>query len=112
MEGFTVDPRKTTPEEFERGLRDARLVFNINHTMPYTEEYDRLVQQLFDGKIGEGSRLPAGRARTLHNRHRLAYRRRRDCINTHWRIQTGLKHTSCRSPLSIPQGGRNCLSDL
>lgn len=57
MEGFTVDPRKTTPEEFERGLRDARLVFNINHTMPYTEEYDRLVQQLFDGKIGEGSRV-------------------------------------------------------
>ena len=30
MEGFTVDPRKTTPEEFERGLRDAKLVFNIN----------------------------------------------------------------------------------
>ena len=57
MEGFTVDPRKTTPEEFERGLRDAKLVFNINHTMPYTEEYDRLVQQLFDGKIGEGSRV-------------------------------------------------------
>lgn len=57
MEGFTVDPRKTTPEEFERGLRDARLVFNINHTMPYTEEYDRLVQQLFDGKIGKGSRV-------------------------------------------------------
>ena len=57
MEAFTVDPRKTTPEEFERGLRDARLVFNINHTMPYTEEYDRLVQQLFDGKIGEGSRV-------------------------------------------------------
>ena len=105
MEGFTVDPRKTTPEEFERGLRDARLVFNINHTMPYTEEYDRLVQQLFDGKIGEGSRLPAGRARSLHNRHRLAYRRRRDCINTHGRIQTGLTHTSCRSPSQSPKGG-------
>ena len=57
MEGFTVDPRKTTPEELERGLHDAKLVFNINHTMPYTEEYDRLVQQLFDGKIGEGSRV-------------------------------------------------------
>ena len=28
MEGFTVDPRKTTPEEFERGLHDAKLVFN------------------------------------------------------------------------------------
>ena len=57
MKGFAVDPRKTAPEEFERGLRDAKLVFNINHTMPYTEEYDRLVQQLFDGKIGEGSRV-------------------------------------------------------
>ena len=36
MEGFIVDPRKTGPEEFERGLRDAKLVFGINHTMPYT----------------------------------------------------------------------------
>ena len=57
MEGFVVDPRKSGPEEFERGLRDVKLVFGINHTMPYTEEYDNLVKELFKGKIGEGSRV-------------------------------------------------------
>ena len=57
MEGFIVDPRKSGPEEFEKGLRDVKLVFGINHTMPYTEEYDNLVKELFAGKIGEGSRI-------------------------------------------------------
>ena len=37
MEAFIVDPRKTTPEEMERGMRDVKLVFEINHTMPYTD---------------------------------------------------------------------------
>ena len=57
MEGFTVDPRKTTPEEFEQGMRDVKLLFGINHTMPYTDEYDNLVKELFAGNIGEGSRV-------------------------------------------------------
>ena len=57
MEGFVVDPRKTTPEEMQQGMRDVKLVFDINHTMPYTEEYDNLVKELFKGKIGEGSRV-------------------------------------------------------
>ena len=43
MEGFIVDPRKSTPEDFQQGMRDVKLVFDINHTMPYTEEYDNLV---------------------------------------------------------------------
>ena len=38
-------------------MRDVKLVFAINHTMPYTEEYDNLVKELFAGKIGEGSRV-------------------------------------------------------
>lgn len=57
MEGFIVDPRKTTPEEFEQGMRDVKLLFGINHTMPYTEKYDNLVKELFAGNIGEGSRV-------------------------------------------------------
>lgn len=57
MEGFIVDPRKTTPEEFEQGMREVKLLFGINHTMPYTEEYDNLVKELFAGNIGEGSRV-------------------------------------------------------
>lgn len=57
MEGFIVDPRKSGPEEFQKGMQDVKLVFAINHTMPYTEEYDALVNELFAGKIGEGSRV-------------------------------------------------------
>lgn len=55
MKAFRVDPRKTTPEEMERGMRDVKLVFGINHTMPYTDEYNQLVKELFEGNIGEGS---------------------------------------------------------
>ena len=38
-------------------MRDVKLVFAINHTIPYTEEYDNLVKDLFAGKIGGGSRV-------------------------------------------------------
>ena len=41
----------------ELGMRDVKLVYAINHTMPYTDEYDRLIQELFVGKIGKGSRV-------------------------------------------------------
>ena len=47
MEGFIVDPRKSGPEEFQKGMRDVKLIFAINHTIPYTEEYDNLVKELF-----------------------------------------------------------------
>ena len=55
MEAFVVDPRKTTPEEMERGMKDVKLVFQINHTMPYTEEYNNLVKELFGDNLGEGA---------------------------------------------------------
>ncbi|MBP5687275.1 MAG: galactoside O-acetyltransferase [Muribaculaceae bacterium] len=55
MEAIIVDPRKTTPREMERGMRDVKLVFAINHTMPYTEEYNNLVKELFGDNLGEGA---------------------------------------------------------
>ena len=55
MEAFIVDPRKTTPSEMERGMRDVKLVFEINHTMPYTDEYNKLVKDLFGDNLGDGS---------------------------------------------------------
>ena len=55
METIVVDPRKTTPEEMERGMRDVKLVFKINHTVPYTDEYNNLVKELFGDNLGEGS---------------------------------------------------------
>ena len=55
MEAIIVDPRKTTPEEMERGMRDVKLVFTINQTMPYTEEYNNLVKELFGDNLGDGA---------------------------------------------------------
>lgn len=48
--------RKQTPEERAQGVSDAQLCFKLNHTMPYTDEYNDLVSQLFS-EFGEGSRL-------------------------------------------------------
>lgn len=47
------------PEEADPagGIRCAQLCFKINHTMPYTEEYDALVKELFVDNIGENSRV-------------------------------------------------------
>ena len=56
MEEIRIDMRKQTPEERAQGVRDAQLCFKLNHTMPYTDEYNNLVSQLF-GEFGEGSRL-------------------------------------------------------
>lgn len=47
------------PEETDQaeGIRCAQLCFKINHAMPYTEEYDALVKELFMDNIGENSRV-------------------------------------------------------
>ena len=54
-----IDIRESTPEEREEGQRQAKLLFQINHTMPFTEEYDRLLKELFGEKLGEGSSIAA-----------------------------------------------------
>lgn len=48
--------RMQTPEEIAEAVRDAQLVFKLNHTMPYTDDYNDLVKQIF-GEIGEGSHV-------------------------------------------------------
>lgn len=50
------DPKQADPIE---GRRCAQICFKLNHTMPYTREYDELVNELFNGNIGEGSRVMA-----------------------------------------------------
>lgn len=57
MEEFRIDMRKPEEADLEEGIRCAQLCFKINHTMPYTEEYDALVKELFMGNIGENSRV-------------------------------------------------------
>ena len=47
MQEFIVDPRQSTPEELAEGMRQAQTLFKLNHTMPYTDEYNALAGELF-----------------------------------------------------------------
>ena len=57
MEEFIIDMRKPEEADPAEGIRCSQLCFKINHTMPYTEEYDALVKELFMDNIGENSRV-------------------------------------------------------
>ncbi|MBR5102347.1 MAG: galactoside O-acetyltransferase, partial [Muribaculaceae bacterium] len=59
MDFTVVDPRQTSPEELEEGVRQAQTLFKLNHTLPFTEEYNELVEQLFGDQIDkEGMVMP------------------------------------------------------
>ena len=60
MQATIVDPRNTTPEEHAEFVRQAQVVFKMNHTMPYTDEYNALVKELFGEGLGEGSTVMPG----------------------------------------------------
>ena len=54
-----VDLRLSTPEEKEQSKRQRQLIFKFNHTMPMTDEYAEILNQLFEGNLGEGSYVAA-----------------------------------------------------
>lgn len=56
MEEIRIDCANQTFEELALAKEQCQLIFRLNHTMPMTEEYDRLLQKIFP-TIGEGSRL-------------------------------------------------------
>ncbi len=60
MEAFTIDMRDAGQADPEEGVRCAQLCFKINHTMPYTDEYNSLVRELFRGQIGAGATILPG----------------------------------------------------
>ena len=60
MEEMRVDPRQLTPEERAEGIRQAQVLFKLNHTMPYTDEYNALVKELFGDNLGEGGWIMPG----------------------------------------------------
>ena len=47
MKEEIVDPRLTTPEESAGYVHQAQILFKLNHTMPYTEEFNALAGELF-----------------------------------------------------------------
>ena len=53
-----MDTRRFDREEMELGVRNSQLVFRINHTMPFTEEYESLVKELFGDRIGRARGSP------------------------------------------------------
>lgn len=57
MEEKRIDCSKQTPEELALAAHHAKLVHRFNQAEPYTEEWQGLMQEIFKGKIGEGSRV-------------------------------------------------------
>ena len=47
MEVLRIDVTRQTPEELELQKKHAQLIFRFNNTMPMTEEYDRLMREIF-----------------------------------------------------------------
>ena len=72
MEAVIVDPRQTTPEEMTEGIRQAQVLFKLNHTMPYTDEYNALVAELFGENIGNGVRVMPGLTGVCFDKVKLA----------------------------------------
>ena len=56
MEEIRIDCAHPTQEEMELSQFQAQTLFRLNHTMPFTEEYDMLLCQLFP-EIGDNSRI-------------------------------------------------------
>ncbi len=54
-----VDLRVSNPEEMEKSNRQTQLMFRLNHTMPRTEEYTEILQELFGNRLGENSYVVA-----------------------------------------------------
>ena len=54
MQDTIVDPRLTTAEEHAEGVRQAQVLFHLNHTMPYTDQFNVRVRELFGDNLGEG----------------------------------------------------------
>ena len=56
MEEIRIDCANQSAEELRLAKEQAQLAFRLNHTMPMTDEYNELLQQLFP-TMGEGSRV-------------------------------------------------------
>ncbi len=59
MNEIRVDLRNTTAQERKESQRMAQLVFQLNHTMPMTEEYNNILKEIFGDNLGKGSTITA-----------------------------------------------------
>ncbi|KAG4095851.1 bacterial transferase hexapeptide repeat protein [Neocallimastix lanati (nom. inval.)] len=59
MEEIRIDLTKQSPEEIQKAKDLEILIFKYNHAMPFTTEYNELMQKLFEGKLGKNSVVKA-----------------------------------------------------
>ena len=50
-----VDVRTASIKESTEGQRQTKILFQINHTMPFTDEYNHLLKELFGNNLGDES---------------------------------------------------------
>ena len=55
MEEVRIDVRNQKPEMIAEAKRSSELCFKINHTMPTSPECKRLIDELFNNTLGEGT---------------------------------------------------------
>ena len=48
-----VDVRTASIKESTEGQRQTKILFQINHTMPFTDEYNHLLKKLFGNRKPE-----------------------------------------------------------
>ena len=52
-----VDVRTASIKESTEGQRQTKILFQINYTMPFTDEYNHLLKELFGNNLGDGSMI-------------------------------------------------------
>lgn len=59
MDYKVIDMNDFTREDYQKDFKLYEIVFKLNHTMPMTPEYHKLLKELFGDDIGENSRIIA-----------------------------------------------------
>lgn len=58
-EELIIDQKIIDPEMEQEEQRQAKLIFDLNHTFSGSKEYADIMNELFSGRIGEGSKVLA-----------------------------------------------------
>ncbi|MDO4978293.1 MAG: DapH/DapD/GlmU-related protein [Eubacteriales bacterium] len=54
-----VDLSISDPKRIEDNIKLAQQLYRLNHAMPYTQEYDEALKEVFSDNLGEGSYVAA-----------------------------------------------------
>ena len=65
-EELIIDQKIIDPEMEQEEQRQAKLIFDLNHTFSGSKEYEAIMNELFSGRIGENSRGACAGIRKIH----------------------------------------------